>query len=266
MTDLSSIHEEDLVKYIVRFLSDGDTTGFSSYGYDLYIPNVMRRWMSENVSGLPNQPEYYFPQISPAFYSAAWELCRRGILRPGVQAYGAQSTDDGSGGNGYSITPFGEKWLAESENELFVPTEPGRFSQLLEPFSRLFGPGFQERANEAVRSYGGHNYLACCSMCGAAAESILLHLAIKKDGDEEKILKEYRASSGRKKLESLIVSGQKKTIQIDFDACFSLLKYWRDEASHGRQSGIAENEAYTSLALLLRTAQFASDNYRLLTS
>jgi len=261
------LNQEDAIRYIINYLEFKDDQGFATYGYDLYLPNVMRKWCQENSSalGASTNPEQHLPAISPYFYEASWELCRMGVLRPGIQNYGKQLTDDGSAGNGYSITPFGKQWLAETDRDNFVPTEPGRFSEMLAPYSDIFGPGFHERAQQAIRCYGSHTYLACCVMCGAAAESILLHLAITKDGDEEKILKEYRAANGRKKLENMIISQQKGGIKNDFEICFGLLKYWRDEAAHGRKSNISENESYTSLALLMRCAQFAKDNYETLT-
>lgn len=267
--DISKIlNQEDAIRYIIQYLDFKDGNGFTTYGYDLYLPNVMRKWCQENCSALgvqSHEAERFLPNISPYFYEASWELCRMGVLRPGIQSWGKQSTDDGSAGNGYSITPFGKQWLAETDKDNFIPTEPGRFSEMLSPYGDIFGPGFHERAQQAIRCYGSHTYLACCVMCGAAAESILLHLAITKDGDEAKILKEYRAGNGRQKLENMIIGQQKGGIKNDFEICFGLLKYWRDEAAHGRQSNISENESYTSLALLMRCAQFAKDNYEMLT-
>ncbi len=255
------LNQEEATEYIIKNL-------VPNYGYDLYLPSTMREWCKENYASLGvdrYNSERMAPDISPYFYAAAWELCRRGILRPGIRQYGKQSTEDGSAGNGYSITPFGKQWLEESDKDIFIPTEPGRFSEMLSPYTKIFGPGFHERANQAIRCYGAHTYLACCVMCGAAAESILLKLATEKEGDEEKILKRYRAANGRKKIEDMIIRNQKGFIKNDFEIFFSLLKYWRDEAAHGRQSNISENESYTSLALLLRCAQFAKDNYNILT-
>ena len=263
------LNQEDAIKYIIQYLNFKGDQGFTTYGYDLYLPNVMRRWCQERYDALGaksrEEAEKFLPDISPYFYEASWELCRTGVLRPGIQNWGKQSTEDGSAGNGYSITPFGRQWLIETDRDNFVPTEPGRFSEMLSPYSAIFGPGFHERAQQAIRCYGSHTYLACCVMCGASAESILLHLAIAKDGDEEKIIKQYRASNGRYKLESMIIGQAKGGIKNDFEICFSLLKYWRDEAAHGKKSDISENEAYTSLALLLRCAQFAKNNYEILT-
>jgi hypothetical protein len=261
------LREEDCIKLVVGYLTspqDRSSSVVANYGYDLYLPNAMRAWLQANGIQF-HDADAYLPEISRQFYSAAWELCRRGILRPGVTEYGAQSTQDGSGGNGYSVTPFGRQWLSETDRDTFVPTEPGRFSEMMAPFAPIFGPGFHERANEAIRCYGAHAYLACSVMCGAAAESILLHLAITKEGDEQSVLTKYRAASGRRTLENLVIAQRREQIRQDFEVCFSLLKYWRDEAAHGRKSAITENEAFTSIGLLLRCAQFGKDNYQSLT-
>ena len=125
-TSLPNLREEDCTKMIVAYLTSPNRrapTMFPSYGYDLYLPNVMREWLRERGFPFP-EGEPHMPDISRSFYSAAWELCRRGIIRPGVKAYGEQSTDDGAGGNGYSVTPFGKQWLSGSNKEMFVPTEP----------------------------------------------------------------------------------------------------------------------------------------------
>lgn len=274
MFDVSSkLNQEDALKYVIELLKwkEGnaqDTRHGIEYGYDIYLPNVMRKWCKVNYGqfGIANehQSDQLLPAVSPYFYNACWELCRLGVLRPGIHEWGAQSTDDGSAGNGYSLTPFGKQWLSEEDESVFVPTEPQRFATMIAAYAK-FGPGFQERANQAIRCYGAHTYLACCVMCGAAAESILLHLAITKEGNEPGVLKKYRASNGRKAIENTILGSQKGGVKNDFEACFNLLKYWRDEAAHGRKSDIKESEAFTSLALLLRSAQFAMDNYESLT-
>lgn len=265
------MEREDVFGALVEICKARETESMGSYGYDIYIPRVIDKWCLTNMEKLgitrrdSTETEKWKEPLSPYFYNAAWELCRLGVLRPGVTHHHAQATDDGNAGNGYSVTPFGEQWLQESGPE-YVPTEPGRFAALLEPFARTFGPGFHERAQQAIRCYNAHAYLAACVMCGAAAESILLQLAIAKTGNESETLKLYRRSDGRKKIEDLIVGQQKGGMKADFEACFALLKYWRDESAHGRRSEIGEAEAFTSLALLLRAAQFAHDNLDTLTT
>jgi hypothetical protein len=276
MTEPPGIPEvgvEDAFHIIVRDLHDRLLSGRGlrhNYGYDLYLPYVMGSYVGrhtgeDTIPALERHREE-IQALSPAFYGAAWELCRRGILRPGVWQYRAQVTDEGSGGNGYSLTPLGKEWLEHAGAYDYVPVEPARFALMLDRYAPRFGPAFKERAQEAIRSYGALAYLACCAMCGAAAESIVLALAVEKRGGEQAVLNEYLASGGRTRIERSLVGQQPDPIKREFTGYTSLLKYWRDNAAHGAVSGITDNEAYTSLAVLLRFAQFAEDRWSDLTA
>jgi hypothetical protein len=258
----AAVNEEDAFHFIVRVLREKWMPDMgSNYGYDVYLPNIVRHFLV-SVSGLKHrEAEGRTRSLSPPFLAAAWELARRGILRPGVKAVGEESTERGSAGCGFSVTPAGKKWLKEAGQYDFVPIEPGRFSRLLDNFTPRFGLGFQERAQEAIRCYGTNVYLACCAMCGAAAESVLLAVATAKTGNAEEVERQYLASGGRKRVEQLLLGQQTKPIREEFVGYLSLLKYWRDAASHGRRLGIADNEAYTALAMLLRFALFANDRW-----
>jgi hypothetical protein len=260
------VSEEDAFHFIVRVLRENFIPDMgSSYGYDVYLPNIVMHYLISVAKRSHAEAQRDYRATSPAFLTAAWELARRGVLRPGVKAIGQQATDEGSAGAGFSVTPGGRKWLKEAGQYDFVPVEPQRFSRLLDSFTPRFGPGFQERCQDAIRCYGANVYLACCAMCGAAAESILLAVAIAKEGDADKVERLYLASGGRRKVENLILGQQPKPIQEEFLGYLSLLKYWRDAATHGRRSGIGDNEAYTALAVLLRFAQFANDRWADLT-
>src|SRR5262245_10557800 len=170
------MHIEDAQRVLIRWLRKKPASTYPNYGYDICLSNVII-WHAQEA-GRREDATQAIPMLWPTFVAAAWELCRRGILRPGVRRLHDQSTEQGNAGEGYSITPFGEQWIAESDRDDFVPTEPQRFAQMLAPF-KGFGPGFLERAQEAVRCYGAHAYLACCALCGAEAESLLLAAAIK---------------------------------------------------------------------------------------
>lgn len=148
---------DDAYLILVDQLRKGTSVAHPQYGYDVYIPQVIYAHLkSENPRADSNEIQRRTIDLSPYFYAAAWELCRRGILRPGVKQMNTRVTDDGTGGNGYSITPAGRDWLAEPDKETFIPTEPFRFQQLLQPFEDRFGPGFRERAQEAARCYRAH--------------------------------------------------------------------------------------------------------------
>ena len=259
--------QEDALKLILQWIREGFPSRYPNYGYDIHLPNVIRWHFSKNnpSPGLHDE-NYAVRDLYPIFVDAAWELCRRGIIRPGVKEHGAQTTDDGAGGSGYSITSFGRQWLEDEEEDVFVPTEPGRFAEMMKPFQSRFGPGFYDRSQEAIRCYGAHAYLACCAMCGAAAESIMLATAIKKNGDEKNVLKTYATANGRHRVENMVIGQANEHIKREFRGLTELLKYWRDEAGHGKASQISDNESYTSLAMLLRYAMFVNEHWNDLTS
>lgn len=255
-----NLTQEDATKLFIGWLRNPQYNSHTRYGYDIYLPSLIRVYLEQKrIDHL--EIDKHLAKLSPLFYNAAWEFSRRGVIRPGVAEYGAQETPDGSAGNGYSITLFGSQWLEEDANDDFVPTEPERFAQMLEPYKEKFGTNFHQRAQEAIRCYGAHAYLACCAMCGAAAESILLATAINKTKDEPSILKAYYSKSGRQQLENLLLGQADKQLKEEFKGYHSLLKYWRDESAHGYISKINENEAYTAIAMILRFAMFINNRW-----
>lgn len=256
---MEPIRQEDAVRYIVSSLRSG--RGFPAYGYDVYVREVVRSFLRRERGIDKREVDRLQAEQSPPFLAAAWELSRRGILRPGIRRLGDQATDRGSSGVGYSITPFGRKWLQEATKDDYVPTEPERFAEMIAPYNERYGSGFAERAQEAVRCYGAHAYVACCAMCGAAAESILLAAAIAKEGDEEAVLQDYMSSGGRGRVQKRLLGQAKGWVRSEFEGLITLLKYWRDEAAHGRRTDIDDNEAYVALARLLRLAQFVDENW-----
>ena len=259
------MNEEDAANLLIGWLRQPIHGQYSSYGYDIYLPNLTRIHYQNEFPQDQQALERKVREVMPALFAAGWELCRRGILRPGVHSYNAQATADGNAGAGYSITPFGWRWLEERGHDDFVPTEPGRFAEMLNHFRDRFGVGFHQRSQEAIRCYGAHAFLACAVMCGAAAESVILATAIAKHG-KAKVLSEYRTASGRRKVENLTVGNARTQIQDEYRGYTTLLKYWRDKSAHGTRSDIQDNEAYTSLAMLLRLCKFADDNWAELTS
>ena len=247
--------QEDALSFIVQTLRE-TKDNLEDYEvrmtriFDLYLTNVCKHQDYQSDTG--------YRYIAPIFGAAAWELCRRGVLLPGVVNRFGQITGNS---DGYTVTAAGAKWIKEAAQGVPLPVEPGRFSKLLDGFTVPFGVGFQERSQEALRCYGASAYLACCAMCGAAAESILLAVAIAKDGDQEKIEKAYQGGE----IENMILGFQPENVQAECRGCFSLLKYWGDRMPQGKASGITEAKAYTALMLLLRLAQFANDRWDELT-
>ena len=244
---------------LVQWMRTKDHGGAGDYGYDLYLPNLINGYLHSPPREVLDSYRY---QNTPALAAAAWELCRRGFLRPSVRNHGEQGIEDGYG---YSITPLGETWLTESAKDPFIATEPTQLAKMLADHRARFSDGFHERAQEAVKDYRSLTYLSCCAMCGAAAESILLSVAFEKKS-REAVLKEYGGAGGRGRIQKAVFAQATDAIRAEAAPGLSLLKYWRDDASHGGPSAVTEAAAFTSILLLVRFAALMEDNWARLTA
>lgn len=189
------------------------------------------------------------------FILASWELVRRGYLSPGmIPREGALRFP----GDEFRITPLGAEWIEAGQDTAPLPTELARFARHLLAHAHGLRPSYAARAAEAVRAYAAGLHLSCCVMCGAAAESILLSLAIARVGDEERVLADYQKSGGTAKLlKALGLHSQPAPEQRQLESFYDLIRYWRDEAAHAGDRPVADEEAFGALALLLRLARYA---------
>lgn len=247
----------------------------STYGYDLYIPNLLVDMLEEQRRSDPQMQRagtytYNVTNGSAPYYSAAWNLCLRGILSPGPVHPNPHEPGRLPGGivvgGGFNLTSFGRNWITDVTGFECVPAEYGRFAHMLAAHAPRFGEGYHHRSQEAARCYQAHTYYACCAMCGAAAESVLLALAVAKKGDEVYVVREYNTANGRGKIERMLTGQRSEHVRQSFTTHTDLIKYWRDSAAHGAGLIIGEDEAFTSLMLLLRLAQFADGRWDELTS
>jgi hypothetical protein len=254
---------EFLIQYLVSVLESGgraDQNWGSQRDHDLWISDLVWKYWFPRIdrqrylTAGDLEPERYVP-----FYDAAWELCRLGVLRPGEAAPRGMNYPAKAFGDGYSITGFGRGWLKRANQRPIA--DPGRLAEVLQSFAPRFGGGYAQRATEAVATYRTMNYLAACVMSGAAAESILLALAIEKMADEAKVLAEYNTSGGRRRITNRVSGNVAPSLATQFQAALQVLHYWRDDAGHGTITTISEIEAHNSLTQLLRLAQFAFDHW-----
>lgn len=234
------VTHEDATKYTVSYLRNPPQDSFGNYGYDLYLDNVLIHYCKDKFSLNHWDSEKERKTLSPLFMDVCWELSRQGILRPYTRDIHGQGTTQGSG---YSITAFGMKWLKESDLDDYVPTEPDRFAQMIEPYRAYFGVAFHHRAQEAIRCYNAHAYLACCTMAGSAAETILISIANKIDID-------FKPKENITKIRNKIISKSESGIKENLIAYSDIVKYWRDEGMHHNALDISPNKAYISLAML----------------
>jgi hypothetical protein len=246
---------------LIRLISERAYNGYDSSSYEISISGLVRGHISLTNLRPGQPPDTEVNDLLQVLWPVAWDFARRGILRPGVQQY-PNFTNSDALGDGYAITPFGKQWFAAANKNEFLPTEPGRFAQILGPYRDRFGVTFHDRAQEAMRCYAAQANLACCVMCGSASETILLVACETKIGVTE-VQHIYRGANGKKKVEDALF-GQSK-LRDQALPYLNLIHYWRTDGAHGKASKIGENEAYTSLALLLRFATFVTDNWDELT-
>jgi hypothetical protein len=262
------VHFDDAFDFLVERLAaipniSGRNSRNATYGCDIWVPLIVQAyWQSRTppTSAADLTDEHFQP-----FYEAAWELARIGVLRPGPfaprgQAMGGQLFS----GDGFSITRFGRQWLQDAATRPI--RDPSRLADVLQRFAPRFGAGYAQRAAEAAATYRTSNYLATCVMSGAAAESILLAVAIAKEKDEAKVLARYKTAGGRTRVTQAITSQLPAGLAAQFGAPLRVLHYWRDDAGHGTSTAISETEAHASLTQLLQLAQFASDHWAELTA
>ena len=75
---------EDAVNFIVGCLRSEQSNKYGSYGYEMYMPKVIGDYLGASSWDHERQK---VTELSPYFYAAAWDLCRRGILRPGIKEF-----------------------------------------------------------------------------------------------------------------------------------------------------------------------------------
>jgi hypothetical protein len=246
-----------LVQQLLRVVEEQEKQQYRvpSHDSDLCLADMAQAILGQPI---PEDRQPWRP-----LYDAAWELCRIGVLRPGEIAPRKMSAGSRLG-DYYSITEFGRRWLKEAADRPFL--HQSQLNEILQSYGGRFGDGYRQRAVEAVRSYQTCNYLAACVMSGAAAESILLALAIaKRGGNEDKVLDEYRSGRGRARVKSLLLDGASQAVAIPLGTALEVMSYWRDDAGHGVETTIGEPHANQSLTQLMRLAQIASDHWDRLT-
>jgi hypothetical protein len=197
-------------------------------------------------------------EVSGIFFEAAWELCRRGLLRPGVRVMSTQAVTDGGG---YSLTSYGASWLQEAEDSQFITLQPGALAAVFAGFRDRFGDGYHQRTQEALRCRSTEAWLATCAMAGAAAESILLALAVAKTGNEDSVLRSYMGRDGRKAVLNTVSAQAPREIAQGLQSGMTLLSYWRDCNGHGQAVAVTAPEAEQALRELLSLSQFAADHW-----
>jgi len=240
---------DEAIAILIELLRRGQAQG---YGYDLYPRRGAEEAALRQHPHNPTPREQTTRDLSPLFFEAAWELCRRGIVRPGIKRAGDQAVEEG----GYSLTIAGLRDLDSLDATGLLLAQPGSLAATLAGYRNRYGEGFHQRALEAIKCRNTEAWLACCTMVGAAAESVLLALAIAKSGSEEEVLGVYRQARGRQKVLNLIVGQANAPTRNTLTTFSAIISMWRDEAAHGRASPLSTANADEALRQLLHMCQW----------
>jgi hypothetical protein len=128
---------------LVRLITERDYGIYGSDSYEISISGLVRGHIARAIQRPGDPPNTEVNELLQTLWPVAWDFARRGILRPGVRKYPSYPNADALG-DGYAITPFGKIWLVAATKNDFLPTEPGRFAQMLAPFRKKFGITFHD--------------------------------------------------------------------------------------------------------------------------
>ncbi|HCX3503529.1 TPA: hypothetical protein OZL24_003234, partial [Legionella pneumophila] len=242
----------------------------ANYGYDIWFESALQSYVSSLDS---NQIQRKLDHDSMSqvqdkckacLTDAIWSLCCKNILRPGVSFLDKTWSPNNKVNDGFSVTQYGKLWLDKADMASLLPADPNKLSLLFAKYQDLFGHNYFKRAREAVNCYFAGNYLACCVMCGAATESILLSAAFEKE-DKDQIIAMYKSSGGRRRIENLLFCKAREELKRVYNKYTDLIKFWRDETGHGHDTDVDHDEAYISMITLLRFALFIQEHWDELT-
>lgn len=246
---------DEVYSFLIQWSRDvADKKRQGAYGCDVYLFAACKEFLLQRGAP-PHKADSLVKDIGAIFHSAAWELCLKGVLRPGSVSDPSGSEQRPSLGSQFSITERGRSWLLDPSAGQPLALANSSMRSVIESHRARFGDGFYERAVEAIACLENGTFLAACAMSGAAVESILLVTAIAASGDDEDVLKKYRQAKGRDELRKIIIRND-NSLSKHIDPGFAILSRWRDEAAHGQVAELGREEALISVYTVISLAQF----------
>lgn len=110
----TTISVDDALNFILTKLKTEGPAKFDRDGFDFWVSDYAARYLEEVQGVRPRPPieDKRTYDASVPFFDAAWELARRGVLRPSVRNSFMQWAARYSTGGGYTLTQIGAEWLA----------------------------------------------------------------------------------------------------------------------------------------------------------
>lgn len=106
---------DDALNYILQSLRRPGPATHGQHGYHATVTSLATRYVREvlvkhHPDPVENEDTY---AVSIALYDAAWELARRGVVRPSVHTSFMQWDAFHAAGGGFTLTAIGAEWLAQ---------------------------------------------------------------------------------------------------------------------------------------------------------
>lgn len=106
---------DDALNYILQSLRVQGPASHGQNGYHVTVTSLATRYVREVLARkhpdpVENEDTY---AVSIALYDAAWELARRGVVRPSVHTSFMQWDAFHAAGGGFTLTAVGAEWLAQ---------------------------------------------------------------------------------------------------------------------------------------------------------
>lgn len=126
------LNTDEALNYILKWLREPGPAMHGQHGYHATIVSLAEHYVREvlgkqHPDTVENEDTY---SVSTALYDAAWELARRGIVRPSVQNSFMQFAAYNAAGGGFTLTAIGAEWLTGLNDEaLSIRGRWGPFDQ-----------------------------------------------------------------------------------------------------------------------------------------
>lgn len=79
----SNMNIEDAQKIIIEWFRNGSQSAYSKYGYDIYLPNVIRSYLRKQGIDAEREGHQRKLELSPYFYAAAGNYAAEVSFDPG---------------------------------------------------------------------------------------------------------------------------------------------------------------------------------------
>jgi hypothetical protein len=122
-----NLHRDDAARFLQTVLQE-EPDIVKKERNDVWIPKVvavyLRKTMGKPIAeDDPSSVDFY-----PAFHDAAWDLARRGVLRPSeIYPNAPILPPEVRRGAGYCLTAAGRARLADLADQPWVPADPTRY-------------------------------------------------------------------------------------------------------------------------------------------